>query len=140
MKMNWKFTVKMERLGSKIVEIHKMNKAYGEKKIINDFSYVFKRQERVGIVGNNGTGKSTFLNMVQGFEPLDKGTVSVGDTIVFGYFNQEIIKVDEDKKVIDVIRDIAEFIPLEKGKTMSAANFLEKFYFQERCTTITFTS
>jgi ABC transport system ATP-binding/permease protein len=108
--------VKMERLGSKIVEIHKMNKAYGEKKIINDFSYVFKRQERVGIVGNNGTGKSTFLNMVQGFEPLDKGTVSVGDTIVFGYFNQEIIKVDEDKKVIDVIRDIAEFIPLEKGK------------------------
>ncbi len=121
--------VKMERLGSKIVEIHKMNKAYGEKKIINDFSYVFKRQERVGIVGNNGTGKSTFLNMVQGFEPLDKGTVSVGDTIVFGYFNQEIIKVDEDKKVIDVIRDIAEFIPLEKGKTMSAANFLEKFLF-----------
>ena len=121
--------VKMERLGSKIVEIHKMNKAFGEKKIINDFSYVFKRKERVGIVGNNGTGKSTFLNMVQGFEPLDKGTVSVGDTIVFGYFNQEIIKLDEDKKLIDVIRDIAEFIPLEKGKTMSAANFLEKFLF-----------
>ena len=121
--------IKMERLGSKIVEIHKMNKAFGEKKIINDFSYVFKRQERVGIVGNNGTGKSTFLNMVQGFETLDKGTVSVGDTIVFGYFNQELIKVDEEKKVIDVIRDIAEFIPLEKGKTMSAASFLEKFLF-----------
>ena len=67
--------------------------------------------------------------MVQGFETLDKGTVSVGDTIVFGYFNQEIIKVDEEKKVIDVIRDIAEFIPLEKGKTMSAASFLEKFLF-----------
>ena len=113
----------------KIVEINKMNKAFGEKKIINDFSYVFKRQERVGIVGNNGTGKSTFLNMVQGFETLDKGTVSVGDTIVFGYFNQELIKVDEEKKVIDVIRDIAEFIPLEKGKTMSAASFLEKFLF-----------
>ena len=80
-------------------------------------------------MGNNGTGKSTFLNMVQGFETLDKGTVSVGDTIVFGYFNQEIIKVDEEKKVIDVIRDIAEFIPLEKGKTMSAASFLEKFLF-----------
>ena len=121
--------IKMERLGSKIVEIHKMNKAFGEKKIINDFSYVFKRQERVGIVGNNGTGKSTFLNMVQGFETLDKGTVSVGETIVFGYFNQELIKVDEEKKVIDVIRDIAEFIPLEKGKTMSAASFLEKFLF-----------
>ena len=121
--------IKMERLGSKIVEIHKMNKAFGEKKIINDFSYVFKRQERVGIVGNNGTGKSTFLNMLQGFETLDKGTVSVGETIVFGYFNQELIKVDEEKKVIDVIRDIAEFIPLEKGKTMSAASFLEKFLF-----------
>ena len=121
--------IKMERLGSKIVEIHKMNKAFGEKKIINDLSYVFKRQERVGIVGNNGTGKSTFLNMIQGFEELDKGTVSVGDTVVFGYFNQELIQVDEDKKVIDVIRDIAEYIPLEKGKTMTAATFLEKFLF-----------
>ncbi len=121
--------IKMERLGSKIVEIHKMNKAFGEKKIINDLSYVFKRQERLGIVGNNGTGKSTFLNMIQGFEELDKGTVSVGETVVFGYFNQELIQVDEDKKVIDVIRDIAEYIPLEKGKTMSAANFLEKFLF-----------
>lgn len=121
--------IKMERLGSKIVEIHKMNKAFGEKKIINDFSYVFKRKERVGIVGNNGTGKSTFLNMIQGFESLDQGKVAVGDTIVFGYFNQELIQVDEDKKVIDVIRDIAEFIPLEKGKTMSAAHFLEKFLF-----------
>ena len=121
--------IKMERLGSKIVEIHKMNKAFGDKKIINDLSYVFKRQERVGIVGNNGTGKSTFLNMIQGFEELDKGTVSVGDTVVFGYFNQELIQVDEDKKVIDVIRDIAEYIPLEKGKTMTAATFLEKFLF-----------
>ncbi len=121
--------IKMERLGSKIVEIHKMNKSFGDKKIINDLSYVFKRQERVGIVGNNGTGKSTFLNMIQGFEELDKGTVSVGDTVVFGYFNQELIQVDEDKKVIDVIRDIAEYIPLEKGKTMTAANFLEKFLF-----------
>ncbi len=121
--------VKMERLGSKILEIHKMNKAFGDKKIINNFSYVFKRKERVGIVGNNGTGKSTFLNMIQGFEPLDKGTIAIGDTIVFGYFNQELIKVDENKKVIDVIRDIAEFIPLEKGKTMTAAHFLEKFLF-----------
>lgn len=122
-------SIKMERLGSKIVEIHKMNKSFGDKKIINDLSYVFKRQERLGIVGNNGTGKSTFLNMIQGFEELDKGTVSVGDTVVFGYFNQDLIQVDEDKKVIDVIRDIAEFIPLEKGKTMTAAHFLEKFLF-----------
>ncbi len=121
--------VKMERLGSKILEIHKMNKAFGDKKIINDFTYVVKRKERVGIVGNNGTGKSTFLNMIQGLEPLDKGTISIGDTITFGYFNQDLIQVDEDKKVIDVIRDIAEYIPLEKGKTMSAAYFLEKFLF-----------
>jgi ABC transport system ATP-binding/permease protein len=106
-----------------------MNKAFGEKKIINNFSYVFKRKERVGIVGNNGTGKSTFLNMIQCFEPLDKGTIAIGDTIVFGYFNQELIQVDENKKVIDVIRDIAEYIPLEKGKTMTAAHFLEKFLF-----------
>lgn len=121
--------VKMERLGTKILEVHHMGKSFGEKKIINDFSYVFKRQERLGVVGNNGTGKSTFLNMLLGLEPLDKGKVVVGDTVVFGYYNQELIKVDEDKKVIDVIREIAEFIPLEKGRTMSAAQFLEKFLF-----------
>lgn len=121
--------VKMERLGTKILELHKIGKSFGEKKIINDFSYMFKRQERLGIVGNNGTGKSTFLNLILGKEALDRGKVITGDTVVFGYFNQELIKVDEDKKVIDVIRDIAEFIPLEKGKQMSAAQFLEQFLF-----------
>jgi len=121
--------IKMERLGTKILEIHKMKKAFGNKAIINNFSYVFKRNERLGIVGNNGTGKSTFLNMIQELEPLDQGSVVVGDTVTFGYFNQELIKVDENKKVIDVIREIAEFIPLEKGRTMTAAQFLEKFLF-----------
>src|SRR5690606_8156203 len=121
--------VQMERLGTKILELHKIGKSFGEKKIINDFSYMFKRQERLGIVGNNGTGKSTFLNLILGKEALDRGKVITGDTVVFGYFNQELIKVDEDKKVIDVIRDIAEFIPLEKGKQMSAAQFLEQFLF-----------
>lgn len=121
--------IKMERLGTKILEIHKMKKAFGNKAIINNFSYVFKRNERLGIVGNNGTGKSTFLNMIQELEPLDQGSVVVGETVTFGYFNQELIKVDEDKKVIDVIREIAEFIPLEKGRTMTAAQFLEKFLF-----------
>ncbi len=121
--------VKMERLGTKILELHHIGKSFGDKKIINDFSYVFKRQERLGIVGRNGTGKSTFLNMILGKEPLDKGKIVVGDTVVFGYYNQEQIRVDDDKKVIDVIRDIAEFIPLEKGRTMSAAQFLEKFLF-----------
>lgn len=121
--------VKMERLGTKILELHKISKAFGEKKIINDFSYMFKRQERLGIVGNNGTGKSTFLNVILEKEALDKGKIIVGETVVFGYYNQELLKVEADKKVIDVIRDIAEFIPLEKGKQMSAAQFLEQFLF-----------
>jgi ATP-binding cassette subfamily F protein uup len=121
--------VKMERLGTKILELHKISKSYGEKKIIDNFSYDFQRKERLGIVGNNGTGKSTFLNMIQDREPLDAGKVVVGDTVVFGYYSQELIQVDENKKVIDIIRDIAEFIPLEKGKQLSAAQFLEKFLF-----------
>jgi ATP-binding cassette subfamily F protein uup len=96
---------------------------------LDGFTYNFQRKERLGIVGNNGTGKSTFLNIIQGREEADKGKVVTGETVVFGYYSQELIKVDEDKKVIDVIRDIAEFIPLEKGKQMSAAQFLEKFLF-----------
>jgi ATP-binding cassette subfamily F protein uup len=121
--------VKMERLGSKILELHKIGKSFGDKKIIDNFSYNFKRKERLGIVGNNGTGKSTFLNMIQGREELDRGKIAVGETVVFGYYSQELIQVDEDKKVIDVIRDIAEYIPLEKGKQLSAAQFLERFLF-----------
>ena len=121
--------VKMERLGSKIVELHKISKSFGEKKILNSFTYNFQRQERLGIVGNNGTGKSTFLNLLQGKEPVDAGKVVVGETVVFGYYSQELIKVDENKRVIDVIKDIAEYIPLEKGKELSAAQFLEKFLF-----------
>jgi len=121
--------VKMERLGTKILELHKIGKSYGTKKIIDNFSYHFNRKERLGIVGNNGTGKSTFLNMIQEIEPLDSGKVVVGETVVFGYYSQELIQVDDNKKVIDVIRDIAEFIPLEKGKQLSAAQFLERFLF-----------
>lgn len=121
--------VKMERLGTKILELHKIHKAWPSRVILDGFTYNFKRKERLGIVGNNGTGKSTFLNMIQELEPVDKGTVSIGETVVFGYYNQELIKVDDDKKVIDVIRDIAEYIPLEKGKQMTAAQFLEKFLF-----------
>lgn len=121
--------VKMERLGTKIVELHHISKSFGEKVILNDLTYNFQRKERLGVVGNNGTGKSTFLNIIQGLHPADKGKVVVGDTVRFGYYNQELIKVDEDKKVIDVIRDIAEFIPLEKGRQLSAAQFLERFLF-----------
>lgn len=121
--------VKMERLGTKILELHRIGKSFGDKKILNDLSYVFKRQERIGIVGNNGTGKSTFLNMILEKESVDKGKIVVGETVVFGYYNQEQLVVENDKKVIDVIRDVAEFIPLEKGRQMSAAHFLEKFLF-----------
>lgn len=121
--------VKMERLGTKILELHKVGKSFGDKVILNDFSYVFKRKERLGIVGNNGTGKSTFLNMILGLEPLSKGKIVTGETVVFGYYNQDLPDYDDDKKVIDVIRDVAEFIPLEKGRQMSAAQFLEKFLF-----------
>ena len=121
--------VKMERLGSKILEIHKVGKSFPDRKILDDFSYVFKRKERLGIVGNNGTGKSTFLNVIQELEPIEKGKISIGETVVFGYNNQQLIQVDEDKKVIDIIRDVAEYIPLEKGKQLSAAQFLERFLF-----------
>jgi ABC transport system ATP-binding/permease protein len=121
--------VKMERLGSKILELHKIGKAYGDKVILDNFSYNFQRKERLGIVGNNGTGKSTFLNTIQGREEVDRGKVVTGETVVFGYYSQDLIKVSDDKKVIDVIKDIAEFIPLEKGRQMSAAQFLEKFLF-----------
>lgn len=121
--------VKMERLGTKILELHKIGKSFGDKKIIDNFSYNFNRRERLGIVGNNGTGKSTFLNLIQEREELDSGKVVVGETVVFGYYSQELIKVDENKKVIDIIRDIAEYIPLEKGKQLSAAQFLERFLF-----------
>lgn len=120
---------KMERLGTKILELHNITKAYGEKNILNKLDYTFKRQERLGIVGPNGAGKSTFLKMIMGEEEPDQGKIVIGDTVVFGYYSQENIQVDEDMKVIDVIRDVAEFIPLEKGREMSAAQFLEQFLF-----------
>ena len=121
--------IKMERLGTKILELHKIGKSFGEKKIIDNFSYTFKRQERLGIVGKNGSGKSTFLNMLLDRVEVDRGKVVLGETVVFGYYDQEMLKTDDDKKVIEVIRDIAEYIPLEKGRQMSAAQLLEKFLF-----------
>jgi ATP-binding cassette subfamily F protein uup len=120
---------KMERLGTKIVELHNLSKSYGDLAILKQFSYNFKRQERMGIVGPNGAGKSTFLRLILGEEQPDAGKVVIGDTVVFGYYSQDNIEIDDDQKVIDVIRDVAEYIPLEKGREMSAAQFLEKFLF-----------
>ncbi len=121
--------VKMERLGSKIVEFHKVSKAYPNRVILNDFSYNVQRQERLGIVGNNGTGKTTFLKMLVGQEETDKGKIVIGETVVFGYYSQDLIKVNDDFKVIDVVREVAEYIPLEKGRQLSAAQLLERFLF-----------
>ncbi|PKR80408.1 ABC transporter [Brumimicrobium salinarum] len=121
--------IKMERLGTKILELHNVSKSYPDKKILEKLTYTFKRQERLGIVGPNGVGKSTLLRIITGEEQVDAGKVVIGETVVFGYYSQANIEVDENMKVIDVIRDVAEFIPLEKGREMSAAQFLEKFLF-----------
>lgn len=121
--------VKMERLGTKILELHKVSKSFGEKKILDQFSYIFKRKERIGLVGANGSGKSTFLNMItQNLEP-DGGKIITGETIVFGYYHQKGLQLKEDKRVIEVIRDIAEYIPIAGGKKITASQMLEKFLF-----------
>ena len=115
--------VKMERLGSKIVEFHKVGKAYGEKKILEDFTYNVQRLERLGIVGNNGSGKTTFLKMLLGEEPTNKGKIVIGETVVFGYYSQDLIKVKDDFKVIDVVKEVAEYIPLEKENNCLQRNY-----------------
>ncbi|MFZ4477439.1 MAG: ABC-F family ATP-binding cassette domain-containing protein [Saprospiraceae bacterium] len=121
--------IKENWMGGKIVELHNVSKSYGPKKLIENFSYKFKRKERVGIVGANGAGKSTFLQLLtQAIEP-DTGKIVVGDTIIFGHYRQEGIQLADDRRVIDVIRDIADVIPLEKGKELTAAQLLEKFLF-----------
>lgn len=121
--------VQMNRLGSKIVEIHRLGKWFDDKKIINDLSYVFKRGEKLGIVGANGSGKSTFLNMLTGRDEPSKGKIIVGETVVMAYYHQDGMKFKPEQRVIEAIRDIAEYIPLNKGRKMSAAQFLEKFLF-----------
>ena len=122
-------SVKVERIGSKIIEVHNLKKAFGEKKILEPFTYTFIKGEKIGIVGPNGIGKSTFINMLQGIEPPDSGNVTVGDTIVFGYYSQKGIQVADDKRVIEVVKDIAEFIPLANGTSLSASGLLTRFNF-----------
>lgn len=122
----------MERLGSKIVELHKVSKAYENKTILNGFDYVFKKGERVGIIGKNGTGKSTFLNMLTKTIAPDSGKVVIGDTVKFGYYTQSGIKIKPEQKVIDVIREFGEYIPLKKGRQISAQQLLERFLFDRK--------
>ncbi|WP_299226490.1 ABC-F family ATP-binding cassette domain-containing protein [uncultured Psychroserpens sp.] len=121
--------INMERLGSKIVEFHKVSKSFKDKIILDKFEYVFKRGERIGIIGKNGTGKSTFLNMLTNTVQPDSGKIIVGDTVKFGYYTQGGIEVKPDQKVIDVIKDFGEFIPLTKGRQISAKQLLERFLF-----------
>lgn len=121
--------VNVTRLGSKIIELHHLRKSFGTLKILDDFNYVFKKNERIGIVGKNGVGKTTFLDIIMQKQDVDGGKVIVGETVVFGYYTQSGINLKDDKRVIEVIKDIAEFIPLAKGKSLTAAQLLEKFLF-----------
>lgn len=123
--------IRMTRMGSKILEIHKLKKSYGDFKIIENFDYVFKKGERVGIVGSNGVGKSTFLKMITGSEEIDGGKIITGETIKFGFYTQSGMKLDDEKRVIEVVKDIAEYIPIgKKGKNITASQMLEKFLFE----------
>jgi ATP-binding cassette subfamily F protein uup len=124
-----KLDVKMSRVGGKILEVESIKKSYGEIKIVKDFSYVFKKGERIGIIGKNGVGKSSFLNIITGKELPDTGRVEKGQTIRFGYYSQEGIKLKEDKRVIDALKDIAEVIELGNGAKLSASQFLNYFMF-----------
>lgn len=118
------------RIGKKILDVKNISKSFGDLKIIDDFSYSFVNGEKIGIVGNNGTGKSTFLNILTGEILPDKGEVEKGQTIVFGYYKQTGMEFDPQKKVIEIITDIADIITLGNGRQMSASQFLEYFLFQ----------
>lgn len=121
--------VKMTRLGGKILELKKVYKAFGDLTILKGFDYTFKKGDRVGVVGKNGVGKSTFLNMLQGSEQPDSGKINVGETIVFGNYSQSGLEIKEDMRVIEFVKNIAENFPLADGTKVSAAQFLELFLF-----------
>ena len=124
--------INMERMGSKILELHKISKSYPDKPILDKFEYTFTKGERVGIIGKNGTGKSTFLNILAGRDEPDSGKVVVGDTIKFGYYTQKGIDVKPGQKVIEVIKEFGDFIPLAKGRQISASQLLERFLFDRK--------
>ena len=124
--------ISMERLGSKIIELHKLKKSFGDLKILDGFEYVFQKGERIGVIGKNGTGKSSFLNILTNREPVDGGKVVVGETVKFGYYTQKGIVVKEGQKVIEVIKEFGEEIPLTKGRRISASQLLERFLFDKK--------
>jgi ATP-binding cassette subfamily F protein uup len=122
----------MERLGSKILEFHKVSKAFKNKVILDGFEYTFKKGERVGIIGKNGTGKTSFLNILTQTAAPDSGKVIKGDTVKFGYYTQNGISIKPEQKVIDVIKEFGDYIPLKKGRQISAQQLLERFLFSRK--------
>lgn len=122
------FDVDMARLGGKILELNNIEKSYGEQKILNDFTYIFNKGDRIGLIGQNGVGKSTLLEIIMGSVKADKGKITVGKTVEFGYFRQDGLPVKEDKRIIDIVKDIAEQVTMKKG-SMSPAQFLSYFNF-----------
>lgn len=126
---NVRLDIKSSYIGSKIFEADHLYKSFGDLKILDDFSYIFARYEKMGIVGNNGTGKSTFIKILMGEEKADSGTLDIGETVRFGYYSQEGLQFDEQMKVIDVVQAIAEVIELGNGKRLTASQFLQHFLF-----------
>ncbi len=124
--------INMERMGSKIIELHKISKRFGDKIILDNFSFDFQRGERIGIIGKNGTGKSSFLNVLTGTISPDSGKVVVGETIKIGYYTQSGINPKPGQRVIEVIKEFGEYIPLTKGKIISASQLLERFLFDSK--------
>ncbi len=121
--------IQMSRLGNKIIEINGLQKAWGDKKIINEFTYTFKKKDRIGIVGKNGAGKTTFLQLLTGLEKPDAGTIDPGETLVIGYYTQIPFDFKPEQRVIDTITEIAEVIPYGKNESLSPSQFLSKFLF-----------
>lgn len=124
-----KLQVKMSRIGGKILELKKLSKAYGNNVILKGFDYTFKKGERIGIAGKNGAGKTTFLNLITGLEQPDSGKVAVGETIVFGYYSQKGIVMKDDKRVIEVIKDVGDYIPMGDGTKLLPSQLLTMFQF-----------
>jgi ATP-binding cassette subfamily F protein uup len=121
--------MKMNRLGGKVVELKKVYKSFGDHPILKGFDYTFKRGERVGVIGKNGVGKTTFINMLQDLEPADSGKINIGETVIFGNYSQQGLKIKEDVRVIEFVKNIAEHFPLAAGGSLSAAQFLNLFLF-----------
>jgi ATP-binding cassette subfamily F protein uup len=121
--------MKMTRLGGKVIELKKVYKSYGDKIILKGFDYTFKKGERIGVVGKNGVGKSTFTNILQGIDKADSGKINIGDTVIFGNYSQQGLEVKDDLRVIEYVKTMAEHFPLASGGSLSAAQFLQLFLF-----------